>query len=196
VSYGLSQTVGVPKSDNDLVAQLLSEALSLLEQDRAAARRRIEDAFALARGQTSPEPAKKGMLAAWQMRRTVQYIRDNLGSPLRIDSVARLANLSASYFSRAFKATMGCSYSEYVIHARLSLAKHLLLTTNETISEIALACGLADQSHLTRLFKRAEGLPPRAWRRRLVDSAIDQARGETPQWGWISKVPGENSPDD
>jgi AraC-like DNA-binding protein len=187
----------VPKSDNDLVAHLLSEALSLLEQDRVAARQRIEDAFALTRGnaKANPEPAKKGMLAAWQVRRTVRHIRDNLGSPLRIDGVARLANLSASYFSRAFKATMGCSYSEYVIHARLSLAKRLLLTTSKTISEIALACGLADQSHLTRQFKRAEGLPPRAWRRRLVDSAFDQARGGTPQWGRICKVPTENSTD-
>ena len=195
MSHGSSQTVGAPTSDNDLVAQLLSEALSLLEQDRAAARRRIEDAFALTKGNANPEPAKKGMLAAWQMRRTVQHIRDNLGSPLRIDSVARFANLSASYFSRAFKATMGCSYSEYVIHARLNLAKHLLLTTNKTISEIALACGLADQSHLTRLFKRAEGFPPRAWRRRLVDSAFDQARGGTPQWERTSKAPTENSTD-
>jgi AraC family transcriptional regulator len=177
VSHGSLQVVGVPQNDNDLVAQLLSEALSLLEQDRAAARRRIEDALALTRGQANPEAAKKGMLAGWQVRRTVQYIRDNLGSPVRIDDVARLANLSASYFSRAFKATMGSSYSEYVINARLNLAKRLLLTTNKIICEIALTCGQADQSHLARPFRRAEGLPPRAWRRRLVHSAFDRAQG-------------------
>jgi AraC family transcriptional regulator len=54
---------------------------------------------------------------------------------------------------------------------RLDLAKRLLLTSDTSIAEVALLCGLADQAHLTRLFSRTEGLPPRAWRRMLRDSA-------------------------
>ena len=165
------------RSDTDLVAELLSEALSLLERDVAAARRRIEDAFALTRGLRNVEPTKKGMLAGWQARRALRHIHDNLGAHLRIDDVAKCTELSTSYFSRAFKATTGTSYSEYVAQARLALAKRLLLTTDKTISEIALICGLADQSHLTRFFARSEGLPPRTWRRLLIDSAKERTTG-------------------
>ena len=71
-----------------------------------------------------------------------------------------------AYFSRAFKASVSVSYSEFVTRMRLDLAKHLLLTTDRPIAEIALICGLSDQSHLTRLFSRSVGFPPRAWRRR------------------------------
>jgi AraC-like DNA-binding protein len=44
------------------------------------------------------------------------------------------------------------------------------LTSDSPIADIALDCGLADQSHLTRLFSRSEGLPPGAWRRMLRGS--------------------------
>ncbi|WP_376698576.1 hypothetical protein [Bradyrhizobium aeschynomenes] len=46
------------------------------------------------------------------------------------------------------------------------------------MAEVALACGRADQSYLTRLFSRTEGLPPRAWRRMLRDCA----RHTDPRW--------------
>jgi len=159
------------RPDVRLVAQLLGEALSLFEDDRNAARRRVEDACALLNASAEIERPKRRMLAEWQVRRAEKFIRANLGSRLRIDDVAQSVNLSTSYFSRAFKRTIGRSYSEYVTKARLDLAKRLLLTSESPIAEIALACGLADQSHLTRLFSRTEGLPPRAWRRMLRDTA-------------------------
>jgi AraC-like DNA-binding protein len=87
---------------------------------------------------------------------------------LRIELVAKHVQLSASYFSRAFKATAGVSYSAFLVNVRIELAKQLLLTTDIPISEVALACGLADQSHLTRLFGRVVGLPPNTWRRQVL----------------------------
>ncbi len=174
MSHAFAQTTGLAPIDNELVARLLSEALSLLDDDRITARRHIEQAFAVARGRT-PERPGKGLLADWQVRRTEGFIRNNIGSPLRIQEVAKSVNLSASYFSRAFKATKGVSYTDFVIRARITLAKQLLLTTDTAISDIALACGLADQSHLTRLFSQSEGLPPRAWRRHQLDEPFDRA---------------------
>jgi AraC-like DNA-binding protein len=159
------------RPDTRLVLQLLEQALTLLGDDGNAARRRVEDAIALLSAAAQTMPPGHRMLAEWQVRRVEERIRNHLGSRLRIDDVARSINLSASYFSRAFKRTTGVSYSDYVMKERLDLAKRLLLSSDSPIAEIALVCGLADQSHLTRLFSRTEGLPPRAWRRMLRDRA-------------------------
>ena len=43
-----------------------------------------------------------------------------------------------------------------------------MLTTDEPLSQIALACGLCDQSHFTRVFRRIVGESPNAWRRRVI----------------------------
>lgn len=152
---------------SDVVSALLSEALALLDSDSAAARRRIETVYTLVQGEVGGERAKTCLLAGWQVKRVQDFIRANLAAGLRMEAVASLVSLSASYFSRAFKATTGLSYSEFVAVTRVERAKRLLLTTELPISEIALICGLADQSHLTRLFSRAVGLPPMAWRRQV-----------------------------
>jgi AraC-like DNA-binding protein len=99
------------------------------------------------------------------VRRVKDFIRNNIGASLRIETVAKVAHLSASYFSRAFKSATGGTYSDFVTLARVDRAKSLLLTTNDPISEIALICGFADQSHLTRMFSRVVGSPPNTWRR-------------------------------
>jgi AraC-like DNA-binding protein len=44
-------------------------------------------------------------------------------------------------------------------------AQGLMLSTDKALSEIAAECGLADQSHFTRLFRRFVGESPAAWRR-------------------------------
>lgn len=151
-----------------LVSDLLAEALAQFEGDRQHARRCLEQAILLADGRQTAAVSSKGALADWQLRRAVDHINRNLGSPLRIEDVARVVKLSPSYFSRAFRITTGESYTDYVMRARIALAQRLLLSTDTSISEIALMCGLSDQAHLTRLFRRVVGLPPSRWRRGVL----------------------------
>jgi AraC family transcriptional regulator len=172
-------TAGKPGTGDDLVAQLLGEALTLFDQDRNGARRRIEHAFALSRTHNDNKLMESGgMLAGWQLRRAAGYIENNLDTSFRIEDVANLVNLSASYFSRAFKASVGVCYSEFVTQARLALAKRLLLTTELSIAEITLMCGFSDQPHLTRVFGRAVGMPPCTWRRQLVNAVYERRGAE------------------
>jgi len=159
-------------AETDLVGDLLGEALALLELDVGAARRCIESARSLVRAPPYENRPKNCRLADWQVRRAKDFICNNLASNLRIEVVARLVHLSSSYFSRAFKVTTGVSYSDFVARARIDLAKQLLLTTELRISEVALNCGLVDQSHLTRLFNRVVGLPPNTWRRHVLGEAL------------------------
>jgi AraC-like DNA-binding protein len=138
------------------------------------ARRRIEDACRLV-GHQRQTCGKNGHLAYWQLLRARKYIGENLHTRLRIGTVARIVNLSPSYFSRAFKASEGMPFSDFVVMSRIGLAKHLLATTHRSIAQIALECGLADQSHLTRIFNKFVGTPPRAWRCRSVAEANKHA---------------------
>lgn len=151
--------------DYGLIAQLLTEALAVLDSDRSEARRRIARAKSLAQDPCAAAPMAGGRMAGWQLRRLTDFVDDHISDRLTIEQVASVVRMSPGYLSRSFKATTGTTYSEFVLAARIELAKRLLLTTDTQISEIALACGLTDQSHLTRLFKRRVGLPPGAWRR-------------------------------
>ena len=76
--------------------------------------------------------------------------------------------LSYTHFGRSFRVSFGLSPHRYVMHRRIELAQTLMLTTPADLSEIALTCGMSDQSHLTRVFRRIVGDTPRAWRRRRL----------------------------
>jgi len=155
-----------PPIDHILVARLLAEALAMLDEDRPGARRNIEHAYTVVQREPAA-PSAKGSLADWQVRRVERFIRSQISSALRIREVAAIVKLSPSYFSRAFKASKGVPYSDFVVTERIALAKHLLLSTDRPIAEIALMCGFSDQSHLTRLFRAMVGQPPASWRRQL-----------------------------
>ena len=163
----------IAQVDHVLVARLLATALSILDVDQCEARRHIEHAYTVAHGEPMPRESR-GLLADWQVRRVERFVQSHIDTSLRICEAADSVGLSASYFSRAFKASKGVPYSEFVAHQRIVRAKELLLTTDDPIAEIALACGFADQSHMTRLFRRAVGLPPRAWRHQNAQMPEDR----------------------
>jgi AraC family transcriptional regulator len=83
-------------------------------------------------------------LAPWQMLRVKAYIEAHIGQSLRVTELARLARLSARYFSAAFKGSIGEPPHKYVVHCRVRHACHLMVMTQESLSEIALFCGFSD----------------------------------------------------
>jgi AraC family transcriptional regulator len=104
-------------------------------------------------------------LAPWQRIRIVRHIEANLADRLSTVQLAALVRLSTSHFCRAFKANLGCSPHEYVIQCRIVRAKTLMRETGISLAQVALECGLADQAHLSRLFRRRVGISPSRWRR-------------------------------
>lgn len=104
-------------------------------------------------------------LAPWQVRRVLAYIDANLESRIRNRDLAAVARLSEFYFNVAFRNSVGHSPHDYVIRRRVERAQGLMLSTDKALSEIAVECGLADQSHFTRLFRRVVGESPAVWRR-------------------------------
>ena len=110
-------------------------------------------------------PPARGGLAPWQKRKVRNHIEDGLDGLLPVDELAKLVSLSPSHFCRVFRETFGETPHGYIIRLRVERARTLMLTTSESLSQIALACGLADQAHLCRCFRRVTGTTPGFWRR-------------------------------
>jgi AraC family transcriptional regulator len=102
-----------------------------------------------------------GGLPREKLVRAFEYIQDQLDSDLTVSGIAQAVGLSPHHFTRLFKKSTGQTPYEYVVDARVRKAKQLLTTGKFTISEAAFHVGFADQSHLTRQFKRVFGLPPK-----------------------------------
>lgn len=121
------------------------------------------------------EPRAGSGLAPWQIRKVRTYIAENLGAALFIRDLAALVRLSRFHFSRAFRDTFGDTPHQYVLRRRIEHAQGLMLTTKTTLAEISLECGLVDQAHLGRSFRRIVGETPAAWRRARVTGGCRQS---------------------
>lgn len=147
------------------LGQLLAHAVSSLDRDHEAARQSLSQAVALLEGECEAGEPDCAGLAPWQLKRALAHIDTHLDATIRIGDLARLVRLSTSYFSRAFKASLGKSPQKFIVDRRIARAQQFMLTTDGTLCDIAGACGFADQAHMSRAFRRITGATPNAWRR-------------------------------
>ena len=145
----------------------LSETLPDNQSGAAECLRRAGAMLEVVEGQAAPHVAvsERHGLAPWQVRRVLAHIDANLDKPIRNKELADIARRSEFHFNVAFRNSVGASPHEYIIRRRMERAQGLMLSTNTPLSEIAFECGLADQAHFTRLFRRVVGETPAAWRR-------------------------------
>lgn len=78
---------------------------------------------------------------------------------------ARKMSVSLNHFNRLFRKYHQTSPHHCVIRARMRKAAELLLNTNASVAEIALAVGLENEFYFSRLFKKRFSLPPSGYRR-------------------------------
>jgi AraC family transcriptional regulator len=152
------------------VMHLLESAHTAALQDGSYAERCISDALTLLRAACDLTAARSlgpiaGTPAPSQIMRMLKIMDANIANHVRIKDIAAAAGLSRSAFSRAFLRSVGESPRGYLRRQRIKLAQHLMLSTRKSLAEIALDCGLSDQSHLTKSFRRVVGISPNAWRR-------------------------------
>ena len=95
-----------------------------------------------------------------KLARVMDYINDNLDKTLSLQAIAKVVDISPSYFNALFRESTGKPPHKYIIDQRIEEAKRLLIQTSKPIAEIAYQTGFADQSHLTRLMRRHTGLTP------------------------------------
>lgn len=108
--------------------------------------------------------ARMTRLSAPMLARVIERIEAGLDEEIGLDELASLVDLSPWHFARCFRAATGMPPHAYVTQRRLERAKLLLRDGLFGLSEVALACGFASQSHFTTAFRRDTGLPPGRWR--------------------------------
>ncbi len=106
-----------------------------------------------------------GPISRRQLRRAVELLDADLTNDLGLSELALLCGMSRSAFAQAFRDATGLPPHRWLMRSRARRARALLEATTRPISEIALECGFADQSHLTRVFSRTFQVSPAAWRR-------------------------------
>jgi AraC family transcriptional regulator len=114
----------------------------------------------------SPIQSRHG-LDDGRLRRVLAYVEEHLAEEITVGDLANVACLSVFHFSRAFAATMGVPPQRYVSGRRLESAKAMIATGHASLSEIALDRQFSSQSSFTRAFRRATGMTPAEYRRRL-----------------------------
>jgi AraC family transcriptional regulator len=108
-----------------------------------------------------------GGLPGRRLNAVFSYIDTHLAQPLRPRQLARLANVGARHFERAFRQAVGVPLHAYVIGKRVTAAQKLLLTDGRlTMGKIAKLVGFSSASHLAFAFHQRTGYTPTAFRRR------------------------------
>ncbi len=112
------------------------------------------------------EPSGADGLTFAQERAVRDYVQAHLGERITLAELASSVALSRFHFARRFRQTTGTSPHEFVLRSRVDRAATMLTRTDAPLLDIALTCGFADQSHLTRVFKKHRGTTPGRYRAR------------------------------
>jgi AraC family transcriptional regulator len=161
--------------DSQTLANLLATATVALDIDRRVTQQCIRRAAALLGIElssggcaTTARPHLRGGLASWQAKRLRSYIEDKLDSTIRANDLAGVVRLSTSYFFRAFRKTFGETPIDYIMRRRMLRAQELMLKSQVSLAQVALECGMCDQAHFSRTFRRIVGTNPTVWRRQFL----------------------------
>lgn len=156
-----------------VMTELFAALRNAFNDERGTPEERLRRASAILQAVEEPRQHARahvrGGLAPWQVRKVASFIETNLDSPIRSAHLATMVRLTPGHFSRAFRNSFGHSPIEYVIRRRIERAQGLMLSTDASLSEIALDCGFVDQAYLCRLFRRIVGESPGTWRRARVN---------------------------
>jgi AraC family transcriptional regulator len=152
------------------VISLLDAAIHQLYPKEKTAHGTLLKAASLLRQQIDPPAARevhdgRGRLLAWQVRKVRDYIDGHITGSVLVADLCALFQRSEAHFSRAFKRTFGESPHAFIVRRRVEFAAQFMLTTDASLSDIALRCGFSDQAHLCKHFRQAAGQTPAAWRR-------------------------------
>jgi AraC-like DNA-binding protein len=167
------------------LAQLLDNARKELDVDHEVAKALLVRASSLLRVEIERKLAGAGRLAvpgslaAWQIRRLDVFIAARLDQPILLKELSTVAKLSVAYFCRSFRRTFQETPHAHLVRRRLERAEGLMLTSDLSLSDIALRCGFSDQAHLCKLFRRRHAQTPAVWRRERTESGNRKLKAST-----------------
>ncbi|WP_327170898.1 AraC family transcriptional regulator [Mycolicibacterium fortuitum] len=161
------------KHRNSLIHQMVEHIYAIADRDDTAARL-LTDSVAetmrlLIRDKYAEAPPKSREHRTFDTQtRTmlVDYLNDSLDSDIHLDALAQLTGMSVHAFIGAFRRAFHATPYQFLLDLRIDRAKTLLLTTQQTVAEIASSVGFSTPSHFATAFRRRVGVSPSAYRHR------------------------------
>ena len=93
----------------------------------------------------------------------IRYINMHYSEKITLTDLADLTCVGSNYVSRIFKQVTGINLNEYINLVRITHAKKLLNTTNDSITNIAYKCGFNDSNYFSQVFKKFENISPQQY---------------------------------
>ncbi len=155
-------------SDPDLCSVFISAHLLLEAQgDQLEREERLHHAFSQALIRHSEvKPKTSSHREPGPIRRICDFLQAHYADDIDLETLTKLSGLSRHHLIRAFKKEMRQTPHSYLTDLRVRNARRLL-AAGAPPSEVSLACGFYDQSHLNRHFKARMGVTPGVFRARL-----------------------------
>lgn len=105
-----------------------------------------------------------------------RHLESNCLRAVSLAEIARVSGMHRVHVSREFRKHFGTTIGEFLRNLRVQHARRLLKSTTQTLTDIALDCGFADQSHFSATFRRLTGLTPAVFRQMALHSRQDVAK--------------------
>ncbi|MBR3058827.1 MAG: helix-turn-helix transcriptional regulator [Clostridiales bacterium] len=107
---------------------------------------------------------KRTNVINYHVRRTIDYIYNNLNKPMTVTELAALEDLNPVYFSRLFTNETGKKVGDFITEAKIETAKNMMRHSEYSILEIAMSLGYSSQSAFSNAFKASCGMTPKKYR--------------------------------
>ena len=100
-----------------------------------------------------------------QVLQAARYMHEHFRQPITAADIAAASGFSPNYLSRKFREATGVGVHEYLVFIRLRTAALELVSTDESVTQIALRCGFSDSNYFKDVFKKKYGVTPREYRK-------------------------------
>lgn len=148
----LSEQEAIPRSSAlELISLLIMQQLSVAVND-------------------NPQPDNSGVALAYKAQ---QLIRTQFHLPISTSMLARQLYCNADYLGRVYRQTFQLTITEAIHRQRVLSAEKMLITDSCSLSEVAERCGFQDVGYFRKVFRKAMGLTPVAWKRRYCKVHIN-----------------------
>ncbi len=111
----------------------------------------------------SPTHSSRDLKRIMQLKQALEFIESSYSSTISLQEISESVQMSPKYFCRFFQEMTHRTPIDYLNNYRIERACYLLLTTNQTITEIAYNTGFNDLSYFIKTFKKYKGTTPKQY---------------------------------
>lgn len=102
-----------------------------------------------------------------RLQETIRYINEHYDEELKLEDMARMADLAPGYFSFLFKQATGKSFVEYTNYLRIHKSMQMIRDSDMKIIDIFMSVGFNHIGHFNRMFRKITGVTPSQFRKQF-----------------------------